>query len=297
MQVHVLHYDAFATVPHHGNPAGVVLDAPGLSDDAMQQIAVAMGFNETAFVLPSDRADLRIRYWTPGHEVNLCGHATVATMFALHERGLLPASNGNQWIIETGAGLLPIAIRKDEDGTTVRMTQTPAQFEPFVGDIDGLARVLGLQTYDLRLDLPIVYGNTGLWTLLVPVCGLDAMRRMQPQNAAFPAILRQMPRASLHPFCFETDDPNAQLHARHFSSPFSGTIEDPVTGTASGVLVAFLLHYLHPAESALRLTVEQGQELGRDGRVKVEVQRRKNHIDVWIEGTAVAVGERDIDIL
>lgn len=82
MQVHVLHYDAFVTVAGLGNPAGVVLDAQGLSDDAMQQIAAAMGFNETAFVLPSDRADLRIRYWTPGHEVNLCGHATIATVWA-----------------------------------------------------------------------------------------------------------------------------------------------------------------------------------------------------------------------
>jgi PhzF family phenazine biosynthesis protein len=105
-----------------------------------------------------------------------------------------------------------------------------------------------------------------------------------------------MPRVSLHPFCFETHDPHAQLHARHFSSPFSGTVEDPVTGTASGVLGAFLLRYLHPAEPALRITVEQGQELGRDGRVAVEVQRREDHIDVWIEGTAVEVGERDIDI-
>jgi PhzF family phenazine biosynthesis protein len=52
-------------------------------------------------------------------------------------------------------------------------------------------------------------------------------------------VLKEMPGASVHPFCFETYDPNAHMHARHFSSPFSGTIEDPVTGTASGVMGAY----------------------------------------------------------
>ena len=69
--VRVLHVDAFSARPGMGNPAGVLLDADGLGEATMQAIAHAVGFNETAFVLPSTRANLRLRYFTPGHEVDL----------------------------------------------------------------------------------------------------------------------------------------------------------------------------------------------------------------------------------
>jgi trans-2,3-dihydro-3-hydroxyanthranilate isomerase len=79
----VYHYDAFARTPNMGNPAGVVFDANRLLDETrMQELACAVGFNETVFVLPSDRADIRLRYYTPGHEISLCGHGTVAALGA-----------------------------------------------------------------------------------------------------------------------------------------------------------------------------------------------------------------------
>ena len=93
MPARVLHFDAFAPRPGMGNPAGVVLDADGLSDATMQAIAQAVGFNETAFVLPSTRADLRLRYFTPGHEVDLCGHATVGS-FVRAPSARAPARRG-----------------------------------------------------------------------------------------------------------------------------------------------------------------------------------------------------------
>ncbi len=111
------------------------------------------------------------------------------------------------------------------------MTQAPSQFIPFAGDRAAIAQAIGLDVSDLDTSLPIVYGSTGIWTLILPVRGLDAMRRMQPQNALFPALLTEQPRASIHPICFETVDPTANMHARHFSSPYAGTVEDPVTGT------------------------------------------------------------------
>jgi PhzF family phenazine biosynthesis protein len=72
----VHHYDAFSNKPNMGNPAGIVYEGDSLSEGEMQRIALKVGFNETAFPLKSDKADLRIRYFTPGHELNLCGHAT-----------------------------------------------------------------------------------------------------------------------------------------------------------------------------------------------------------------------------
>ena len=87
--INVFHYDAFTNKPNMGNPAGIVLEADGLTEEEMQRIAEKVGFNETSFVLPSEVADIRMRYFTPGFEMDLCGHGTVATIFALRERGLL----------------------------------------------------------------------------------------------------------------------------------------------------------------------------------------------------------------
>ncbi|HTR80671.1 MAG TPA: PhzF family phenazine biosynthesis isomerase, partial [Bacteroidota bacterium] len=79
--VAVKHVDAFTTTAFTGNPAAVVLEAEHLSEEQMQRIAREMNLPETAFVLPasSKQADLRIRWFTPTNEVDLCGHATIAS--------------------------------------------------------------------------------------------------------------------------------------------------------------------------------------------------------------------------
>ena len=85
-KIKVHHYDAFSNTPNKGNPAGVVLDANDLTELEMQDIAQQVGFNETAFVQNSDFADFKLRYFTPGQEMNLCGHATMATLYALKQQ-------------------------------------------------------------------------------------------------------------------------------------------------------------------------------------------------------------------
>ncbi|MCI3920891.1 PhzF family phenazine biosynthesis isomerase [Paenibacillus sp. TRM 82003] len=289
--IRVHHYDAFSAEPNRGNPAGLVLDdGEERTEEDMQRIAEAVGFNETSFVMPSASADVRIRYFTPGHEMNLCGHATVATIFALKTRGLL--GDKKALTIETKAGVLPIRIEEAPGGgLAVTMRQAPPEFRPFEGSVEALAASIGIAAADIDPSLPIVYGSTGIWTLLVPVVGLGACRRMRPNNQAFPEILREMPRASVHPFCLETNDPAADMHARHFSSPFSGTIEDPVTGTASGVMGAYYARYVANTDSAA-IVVEQGHEIGRDGRVRVAATGDV----VFMTGTAVYVKSFDVSI-
>lgn len=141
---------------------------------------------------------------------------------------------------------------------------------------------------------PIVYGSTGIWTLLIPLKRLSSFARMQPYNERFPGILTQNPRASLHPFCMETSDDACLMHARHFSSPYSGTIEDPVTGTASGVMGAYYLTYMDTDAPSTEFSVEQGQEMGRDGRVRVKVNRQSDDMHVYVTGTAVYVNELEV---
>lgn len=292
--IKVHHYDAFSTVSGQGNPAGVVFDGDHFSETEMQQIAYQVGFNETVFVLNSEVADVRLRYFTPGHEINLCGHATMASLYGLKTRGML----GDQELItiETNVGTLPIRFERAADTIYMEMKQDQPQFIPFQGDIQKLVSAINLTLDEVDLSTPIVYGSTGTWTLLIPIRELSSFMKMKPDSSLFPGILIENPKASLHPFGFETRDSDSMMHVRHFSSPYSGTTEDPVTGTASGVMGAYYLTYVKPGIDEVQFVVEQGHEIGRDGKVQVSVIRDGEDMDVRIKGTAVFVRELNVEL-
>ncbi|TSB45957.1 PhzF family phenazine biosynthesis protein [Alkalicoccobacillus porphyridii] len=289
----VKHIDAFSSIPGKGNPAGVVVDAENYTEEQMLEIAAAVGFNETTFVLPSEVADFKLKYFTPGHEMNLCGHATMATMYALHQSN---ASFKKNLKIETNVGILPIDISKDEVSFQVTMQHAPPEFREFNGSRADLAHSIGISEEEIHPDLPIVYGSTGIWTLIIPISRLSSFKKMVPQSELFPSILKEMPRVSLHPICLETRDEISDMHARHFSSPFSGTKEDAVTGTASGVMGAYYVKYIDQAAPLPKqLLVEQGHEMNKDGKVYVHVSEQNDELQISITGTAVYV--QDIEII
>jgi PhzF family phenazine biosynthesis protein len=277
-------YDAFTTEPGKGNPAGVVLETEGLTEEQMQAIAKRAAYSETAFVFPSDKADLRLRYFTPGAEVSLCGHATVGSLYALCEKGLI-AEGG--LTIETGAGILPISVVRKDGRAQIGMTQAAYQEKPFRGDKAALAQAIGLEEADLEERYPIVYGYTGLWTVALPVKNLESFAKMKADNLRFPSILTDEPYASVHPFCLETVYEGAMIHARHFSSPRNNIGEDPVTGTASGVMGAYYKrHVAEDPDRELLVVNEQGLEIGKDGIVETLVPADPAG-QVRIFGTAV----------
>lgn len=283
--VRVLHIEAFSGVPGMGNPAGVVSDADGMAEETMQEIAKAVGFNETVFVCSSERADFRFRYFTPGHEMDLCGHATIAASVFLCREGRASRS----LTIETRAGVLPVVYDAESGMSTMR--QASPGFLEYSGPASALAEALGVDARDFHGELPLLYGSTGIWTLLVPVRHAGILARMVPNNRAFPEALPDMPRVSVHPFALAGDGDECDFIARHFSSPYSGTVEDPVTGTASGAMGAYAMRFLFPEEEARRFVVSQGQSVGRDGRVHVGVTRGSGGMEVSISGQAVYVGE------
>lgn len=289
-EVTVLYYEAFTDTPHKGNPAGIVFDADQLTDEEMQIIANKIGFNETVFILTSNRADLRIRYFTPRHEMNLCGHGTVAAVYSLMERNSFDTKTLR---VETLAGVIEVIY--DPDQKEVHMCQATAEFVPFEGDISQLAYYLGIVAEDIDEKYPIVYGSTGIWTLIVPIKRVESFMRMHPKNKMFPDVLSKFPYASIHPICLETYNKTCDMHGRHFSSPRSGTVEDPVTGTASGVMGAYYITYINTMKQAC-LKVEQGYEIGKKGIVNVFVAKENGVIHVSISGKAVYIDQYLIEL-
>src|SRR5579872_7386950 len=119
--------DAFTKKKFQGNPAGVVLNADGLSDKDMQNIAREINCSETAFVLsPSDPShDVWIRYFTPKVEVPICGHATIAAHYVrAKELGLSHV----RVMSKTDAGILPVDIIPEKDDYKIVMTQGKIEF-------------------------------------------------------------------------------------------------------------------------------------------------------------------------
>jgi PhzF family phenazine biosynthesis protein len=288
----VLHFDVFTSTPGKGNPAGIVLLPHNLEAEAMQTIAASTGFGDTAFMVPSKRAQYGIRYFSPRKEVDLCGHATIAASIALAESGLLGNNPEIEITLETRAGLLPITIVSGSEGRPlVLMSQGLAKFQAFYGDRGLLLHALNISEEDLDRTLPIVYGFTGRWTLVLPVRSLDGVRRMKPQTSAFPKALTDMPDASIHPFCLECIGDGVHMHARHFSAPTSGTIEDPVTGTASGVLAAYYRKFIAQRRPVPQpILIEQGYEVGREGQVLVWTEEVDSEYAVRIGGTGIRAG-------
>jgi len=187
---------------------------------------------------------------------------------------------------------MPITMEsKSESETLVTMSQATSQFREFKGDKSQLMEIVGLTEDDIHPKLPVIFGSTGRWTLIVPIRSLEAMQRMQPQTNRFPEVL-DISGASIHPFCMKTISDEAHLHARHFSAPGSGTIEDPVTGTASGVLGAYYQEFIAGNDAMpVPLIVEQGYEVGREGKVLVWANKHGDNYEVRIAGSAVFAGQ------
>jgi PhzF family phenazine biosynthesis protein len=234
-------------------------------------------------------AKVKLRYFTPGYETALCGHATMGAIYTLYQ------GKGDRTLtIETGAGNLTVDYQ--EAGSKIRMKQAQSQFISFKGDKAALCASLGIKATDLHSTLPIEYGSTGSWTLLLPVKEAAVLDKMVPHSDQFPDLLTELSSASIHPFAVVSQE-TGTFAARHFSSPFSGTIEDSVTGTASGVMGAYALNHLYPAALEKTISVTQGKQLQRVGEVTVKARRASDgQHNVWITGTACMNGERKLTI-
>ncbi|MDW7710035.1 MAG: PhzF family phenazine biosynthesis isomerase [Deferrisomatales bacterium] len=258
--------DAFTQEPLRGNPAGVVPFARGLGPDQMLAIAREVHSSETAFVLPSREADLALRYFTPTQEVPFCGHATLAAMALLAELGEVPVPRDLARVrVETGVGSLSVDLVRTPEGLRVDMTQAPPAFRPCGEPADGILGVLGLNPEDLRSDLPLELAYTGLWHLLVPLVGGEALDGLMPDLRALAALNRELGVLTTHLFVEEGDT----LHCRDFA-PAAGVDEDPVTGSASGALGAYLLRH-RVVRPRVPLRLLQGEACDRPGEVRVVV--------------------------
>jgi len=296
--------DVFTTTPLTGNALAVFPDADDLEPRFMQPLAREMNLSETTFVLSSDAATRRVRFFTPAAEIPLAGHPTIGTWWTLAELGRLdlPADGSATVTQETGAGVLPVHIRT-AGGRPVEVTMVQAKpaWGPVVRDLPALSVALG-GSPGLVADHPVPQVvSTALPQLMVPIASREALGGLPVGGAGggLVDLLRSYGTDCAMLYAADTVAPGTPIHCRMFA-PGLGVPEDPATGSAAGALGAFLVRHGVAGTGAgiVRLLIEQGIEIGRPSRIAVTVAADPDGSvhEVRVGGEAVTVIEGEVTL-
>jgi len=272
--------DAFTKQPFNGNSA-VVIFADDLTNKEMQSIAMEMNLSETAFISSSNKADFKLKWFTPAIEVELCGHATIASLHYLAERNIILKKSSITF--ETLSGVIECRV----DGDTYYMKLPIPEFKIFESSYDEIINELGIEQNDIDDQYPFILQKNG--NLFIYLKSLDAVRNLKPNFKELVKLSKEKGEfTEVTVFSTETVEEKNDAHLRFFA-PFYGIDEDPVTGSANGPLLLVMrkLGLIGKDIDNKTFTFEQGDFLGRIGRVNVSFSPGIN--ELMIAGYAVTV--------
>ena len=279
-QIEIYQIDAFTGKSFEGNPAGVTF-GDNLNESEMQKIAREMNLAETAFLSKSAKADYNLRWFTPAVEVELCGHATIASLHFLSEKNLLKDNTNVKF--ETRSGILNCKAEDD-----FYYMQIPVfSMNEFESNKEEIINALNIDPGSLDENVPFIIVENGY--LYIYVQDLQALHGLRPDFRALKHLTKSKNEFNcVVVFTLDTIDKDSFAHSRFFA-PYYGIDEDPVTGSANGpfILVLKRLGFIKNPGNEITLVFEQGDVLGRRGRVRVRFNQTNN--ELYISGQAVTV--------
>ena len=271
MMVKYFVVDAFANEPFGGNPAGVVLLGDGAfpAEETMIKIAAELRYSETAFVQKNGPAEFTVRYFTPAAEVDLCGHATIASFSVLRDEKIV--SPGTKCINHTLAGDLEVIV-----GEEIMMQMATPQVIGAVEDITRLNRVMGVLMQENRImgaaqntSLQPQIVSTGLPDIIMPVGSIEELNALAPDMPALSAFSAELDVVGVHAFALSEDGYTA--HVRNFA-PLYDIPEESATGTANAALTYYLYRNAIIGPGA-KCTFMQGEAMKRPSVVATELKQ------------------------
>lgn len=292
--------DAFTDRPFGGNPAGVILTAEDLTEKQMLNIAREMALSETAFVIKSNESeyDYEVRFFTPTEEVDLCGHATIATFTIMAEKGMINSDNKKAIVRQkTLAGILPVEIFfKNRRVSRIMMTQASPKYFFTVEDINEIANIMGINCRDIGLNgfsaVPMAF-STGLPDIMLPVKSLEVLESINPDFERLSRYSKNHETVGVHAFTIKNLEKGV-IACRNFA-PAYGINEESATGTSNGALSAYLIkNGIMEIGEKLNLICEQGHFMNRPSEIHVEVTEKNDDIVIKVGGKAVLVMEGKI---
>jgi len=280
-----LQLDVFAERLFDGNPLAVVVDAQGLDDDAMQRIAHWTNLSETTFLLPptAPQADYRVRIFTPRQELPFAGHPSVGSAYAAIEAGLIDPDR-TALVQQCAAGLLPVQVIGQGPARIIHVQAPPAR----LAQVDDALRAQLASALQVGLapDQASHVDNGPHWIL----CNLHEaapVRALAPDMGLLAELCLHHGAVGVGVFGHEHAG-DAAMAVRAFC-PADGIPEDPVTGSASAAIMAWLGARGDRDGYGLRYRTSQGREVGRDGCVEVARDHASGAITI---GGACVIGVR-----
>jgi trans-2,3-dihydro-3-hydroxyanthranilate isomerase len=286
-----LHYDVFTDRRFEGNQLAVFPDARGFSTGQMQTLAREMNFSESTFILPAEAegTDVRMRIFTPGHELPMAGHPTIGSTFALAHEGTITAGR-ERWTFGLGVGptlveltwasALPTVAPGAEVGLSFAwMDQRPPDYRQPASSRADIIRAAGVDPDAVdATGLPIEEISCGTQFMFVPVQTRAAVDAAEPDMAAMRRLKSAFPSNHVAIFVFSTEpvDPAVTAYSRMFA-PGLGVAEDPATGGASGPLGSYLVkHGLVHRDQMADMVSLQGVAMGRPSRIHIRIAEDTN---------------------
>jgi trans-2,3-dihydro-3-hydroxyanthranilate isomerase len=272
--------DVFTDRALAGNQLAVFTDARDLDELTMQELALEFGFSETVFVLPPrEGGTVRIRIFTPRNEIPFAGHPCLGTAFVLGAPLQL-----DMIALETGNGLVPVALERDESGRIVfgRMTQPVPTVAPF-DRADEMLAALRVEASELPVE---VYDN-GIRHAYVILRSKQEVAALKPDMS----LLAELDLVG----ALACAGSGTSWKSRMFS-PSDGVGEDAATGSAAGPLACHLgRHGVVPWGEEIE--IEQGTEIGRPSTLYARAAGSGETIEsVEVGGAAVTVARGEFKL-
>ncbi|QDB99957.1 PhzF family phenazine biosynthesis protein [Mesorhizobium sp. 8] len=289
-------YDVFTAERLAGNPLAIVLDCEGLDLAAMQSIAREFNLSESVFVLPPENPKhrARIRIFTPDYEMPFAGHPTVGTAVALAEASG-EASDG-LLVLEENIGPVRCAVRGGQGATFAEfdLAKLPERLD-LAADPEAIGAALGLGPHEIGFENHRVsFWSAGVPYVTIPVKDLGAAAKVRLDNQAWSELAPKKSEwafASPYVYCRETVRRDNAFHVRMIV-PGTPSYEDPATGSAAAAFAGAIMHFDRPGDGLSRLWIEQGLEMGRPSRIRLELDVEGGKLAAArIGGQAIKVAE------
>ncbi|MGH8736227.1 MAG: PhzF family phenazine biosynthesis protein [Burkholderiales bacterium] len=280
--------DVFAERPYAGNQLAVVLDADGLTDHTMQQVAAEMNYSETAFASSAPERDggFRVRIFTPARELVFAGHPILGTAWAINHH-LSPNATGPVRL-NIASGQISVEFESSVDRRDVAWFLAPPVSLGATCAREQIAAALGILKEDIETKIPVQTLSAGTSAMIVPLRSLEALRRSRLDLDAFAPLAAEGFPPLVYLFCPETQDSENDLSARFFFEAH-GVREDPATGNGAAFLGAYLLEHQVPLGAALSLRIEQGFEIRRPSLVLLRAKMLGHAREVSVGGRVIPV--------
>lgn len=273
--------DAFTTEKFSGNQAGVALlgEEAYPADAWMQKLAAELKHSETAFVKRIGDRAFQVRYFTPEGEVDLCGHATIATFTVLREEGIITPG---VYQASTLAGEL--AIRVSADSVWMDMAP-PVEARTFSAAESGeLYAAYGLDLKDQPEGYVPKAVSTGLCDILLPVSSQAALEAAVQNEAEVTRLSKQYGVVGVHMF-WPVLAGGVTCHCRNFA-PLYAIPEEAATGTSNGALTYYLYRY-GKVRAGEENRFIQGEHMGKPSEILSCLEEAGEAVKVLIGGRAV----------